>query len=405
MRALLDRQQRAFDKLRQFRVGALFMEPGTGKTLTAYELIRSAAECDYILYLAPYRTIHSDKPEHSVVHEIKKCGGFSVPHRFVGIESLSNSDRIMLELHAELSAAKCPFVVVDESIKIKNHSAVRTKRIIELGKLAQYKLILNGTPISRNMVDLWAQFEFLSNRILNMTETQYVNTFCEFTRVTKRIGNVTRSREWISKYHNVEYLYSLIKHYVYECDLEIEAKRQYIDIPYTVSSDEREEYEYLKAKYLDDENMAWMRNNIFLEMTQKMQHSYSLAEAKFEKLEQVLNSHDRTKVLVYTKYLAPQDEIRARYPDLTVVTYGKNTFGLNMQEYNVTVFWDKTWDYMQRLQAERRTYREGQEHTCYYYNLTGNVGLEDMIDQNVTKKGNLLTYFKSFSAQELKKLL
>lgn len=51
-------QQEAIDKLIKYKVGALFMEPGTGKTRTAYELINSI-EVDYVLYIAPYQTIHT----------------------------------------------------------------------------------------------------------------------------------------------------------------------------------------------------------------------------------------------------------------------------------------------------------------------------------------------------------
>lgn len=42
------------------------------------------------------------------------------------------------------------FIVCDESLKIKNWDAKRTKRIVQLGSYTEYKLILNGTPLSRN---------------------------------------------------------------------------------------------------------------------------------------------------------------------------------------------------------------------------------------------------------------
>lgn len=39
---LLDYQEKAVEKLKKVKVGALFMEQGTGKTITALELCRCA---------------------------------------------------------------------------------------------------------------------------------------------------------------------------------------------------------------------------------------------------------------------------------------------------------------------------------------------------------------------------
>lgn len=394
MENLLDNQSKAIEKLRSYKVGALFMEPGTGKTRTAYELVKSVPECDFVLWLTPFRT------KENLHAELTKWGATGI--RIEGIESLSNSSRLMLDLYTELEFAKCPFIVVDESLKIKNWGAKRTQRIIELGKLAQFKLILNGTPLSRNILDLWAQMEFLSPRILNMGQAEFKNTFCEWTKVSKRIGHKVLTKEWISKYHNVDYLYSLIRHYVYEFDLELDLQQQYIVLPYEIEKDIKEEYNLLKTKYLDDENLAFIRQNIFLELTQKMQHLYACAEDKFTRLDEVLKANDPEQVIVYTKFIASREEIERRYPGLTVLSYGKHTFGLNLQHKSVTVYFDKTWDYAQREQTERRTYRTGQAKDCIYYDLTGDVGLESMIDKNVENKESLLEYFKKVSVAQLK---
>jgi hypothetical protein len=397
MENLLDNQSKAVDKLKRFKVGALFMEPGTGKTRTAYELVKSVSECDYVLWLTPFQT------KDNLRVELDKWGANDI--RIEGIESLSNSSRIMLELYTELERAKCPFVVVDESLKIKNWGAKRTKRIVELGRLAEYKLILNGTPLSRNILDLWSQMEFLSPRILNMGVAEFKNTFCEWTKVTKRIGNKVLTKEWISKYHNVDYLYSLIRHYVYECDLELNLQQQYIELPYEIEGNIKEEYNLLKAKYLDDKNLQWLKQNIFLELTQKMQHLYACAQDKFKRLDEVLKANAPESVIVYTKYIVSREEIERRYPNLTVLSYGKHAYGLNLQHKSVTVYFDKTWDYAQREQTERRTYRTGQSKDCVYYDLTGDVGLESMIDKNVQNKEDLLDYFKKVSVEQIKQEL
>ncbi len=402
---LLKQQQSAIAKLQQYKVGALFMEPGTGKTRAAYELVQSVQDVDYVLYLAPYQAINTPKYAESVPAEIERCGGFAMPHDFIGVETLSASDRTYLNLLDKISHAYRPFIIVDESLKIKNAGAIRTRRIIELGNLVQYKLILNGTPISRNLLDLWSQMEFLSPRILRMGESEFKNTFCEYTVMTKRIGNRTITREWINKYHNLDYLYSLIGPFVFDAKLNIDTKVQYIDIPFSLSEEEKKEHDFIKTKYLDDELMEARNNNIFLEITQKLQHNYSLSPEKFAAVDFILRKNDHGKVLLVAKYIDTQEELRKRYPDIRVLSWQKNSFSLNLQAYNVIVKFDKHWDYSLHKQLKHRVYRTGQKTDCFIYNLTGNVGLENMMNQNEAKKGTLVDAFARKSIKELQKEL
>lgn len=53
----------------------------------------------------------------------------------------------------------------------------------------------------------------------------------------------------------------------------------------------------------------------------------------------------------------------------------------------------------------RRTYRTGQEEDCHYYELTGDVGQERLIDKNIEKKINMSEYLKRVSLEELRKSL
>ena len=86
-----------------------------------------------------------------------------------------------MELLNGVESAQVPMVIVDESLKVKNAEAKRTRRILEVGKRAEWKLVLNGTPVSRNLLDMWPQMEFLSPKILGMSLTEYKNTFTKWT--------------------------------------------------------------------------------------------------------------------------------------------------------------------------------------------------------------------------------
>ena len=54
MTALNDNQKQDIAKLKKTKVGALFM-PGTGKTRTAIELVKST-DTDFVLWIVPFQT-------------------------------------------------------------------------------------------------------------------------------------------------------------------------------------------------------------------------------------------------------------------------------------------------------------------------------------------------------------
>jgi SNF2 family DNA or RNA helicase len=136
-----------------------------------------------------------------------------------------------------------------------------------------------------------------------------------------------------------------------------------------------------------------------------MQHNYSCSPAKFNLVDKILRGAEKDKVLIFAKYVDTQKVLAEKYPYVKIMSYGKHSYGLNLQDYNTIIFFDKTWDYAQREQAERRIYREGQTEDCVYYDLTSNAGLDIMINDNVSKKRNLLDVFKEKSIAELKKEL
>tara|TARA_R100000687_G_scaffold79782_1_gene74386 strand:- start:34 stop:1134 length:1101 start_codon:yes stop_codon:yes gene_type:complete len=57
-------------------------------------------------------------------------------------------------------------VIVDESTTIKNRKAARTSNIVKCGKLAKYRRILTGSPITKSPMDLFSQCEFLDREAL-----------------------------------------------------------------------------------------------------------------------------------------------------------------------------------------------------------------------------------------------
>lgn len=68
---------------------------------------------------------------------------------------------------------------IDESLKIKTPSALRSKNAAKLRDLAPYRRILCGGPITKGLEDLFAQFRFLDPAIVGYdTITAFKNRYC-----------------------------------------------------------------------------------------------------------------------------------------------------------------------------------------------------------------------------------
>lgn len=380
------------------------MKMGSGKTKVALDLINSKSnKIDYILWICPFSIKNEIIKERDKWYPAMKID-------VVGCETIGSSDRTYLEILKKVTTSKT-FIVVDESLKIKNINAKRTRRIIEFGEYAQYKLILNGTPITKNVIDLYTQMEFLSPKILKMSFNQFKNTYCEYY-IRGRLKGM------VKKQHNIEHLISLIEPYIFDCDLDIEAKKMYYNYFYDVDT-----FQYSKLK---NELLEGIANIDFFVLTTKLQQFYTTY--KEEMLKELLGQIN-DQVIIFVKYLdsipAGANKIvgdmntkerkqvidkfeRGDFKEL-YITYGCGSYGLNLQFCRNIIFAEHCFDYSQRIQAEARIYRIGQNYDVNYYNLWCNVGLEKMIQSSLNKKSNLLNEIKKEIEKKgennLKKLL
>lgn len=176
-------------------VFALFMEMGTGKTKVIIEktaMLYRKGLIDCILVIAPnavkpqwpkeqFPTHYPNKEWNGYIWDGASTNKSSTAfHKGLNDKTrlfvMSTNveayqwDTIDIYIKAVLAERRV-FVVVDESVKIKNGrrkpkkgkraGAKRTNKIIDLFKNVKYKAILTGTPTPKSPFDLWAQFEFL----------------------------------------------------------------------------------------------------------------------------------------------------------------------------------------------------------------------------------------------------
>ena len=82
----------------------------------------------------------------------------------MNVEALSTKKG--LDFAAKFLRSHTTMLAVDESTTIKNPTAKRTKSILQLGKQAEYRRILTGSPVTKSPLDLYTQCNFLNEFLL-----------------------------------------------------------------------------------------------------------------------------------------------------------------------------------------------------------------------------------------------
>jgi len=76
-----------------------------------------------------------------------------------------------------LSAVNWDMWIADESGLLKDHRTDRVKATYRLGMQIPRRILLNGTPMTERIEDLWGQFKFIDERALGRTLTQFRNKY------------------------------------------------------------------------------------------------------------------------------------------------------------------------------------------------------------------------------------
>jgi len=423
---------------------------GTGKTRMSLELVdRRKTKIDKVIWYCPVslkETIRREILKHTDCTDADICvfgdntNERNVPEvlwYIVGIESMSSSNRVVLTVNKLITDKT--FIILDESSYIKGHRSIRTMRITELSKNARYRLILTGTPLSQGVVDLFAQMRFLSPKILGYNSFySFAANHLEYSE--KYPGRIVRA-------HNVEYLAAKIKPYVYQI-----TKEECLDLPdklYTtryfyMTQEQRAHYEWAKEEILSeiDERDDYFTSVTIFRLFGVLQGIVSgfwnrrIMRGQYQRLR---FEHERTgtlidaiysiprdaKVIVWAKYRYDIEQItdvlRANFNDEDIALYhgglktkqrnieedkfhnGARFFvgtpqcgghGLTLNEAHYVIFYNNGFKYSERLQAEDRNHRIGQEHKVTYIDLRCSNSIDDRIAEALANKGSVVDSFR-----------
>jgi hypothetical protein len=318
-------------------------------------------------------------------------------------------------------------MVIDESQDIRNDSSHRTKVCYALGALCDYRTIMTGTPIARNLLDTWSQYKFLDERIIGM---RYKITFKAEYCITDREGKDVIGAK------NVERFYARVDDFTFRA-----TKDEELDLaPKSFDTHVFEMTDYQHRLYND------LRNNFIAELESGEEMTVTHVATMMMRLQQItcgiftdnegvthrLNDNPRMdalrdvldtrggKTMIWARftddieaimnvlgtsavsyYGATRDDDRAlakrRFLD---ASSGINYFVSNPQAGGVgldgfqnvcrnAIYYSNSYNAIDRWQSEDRIHRMGQEMKVMYIDLICRGSVDRKILANLRAKKSL----------------
>ena len=437
---------------------AYFMEMGTGKTKVLIDnlaMLYDKGKVDGALIIAPKGVINTwyeqEIPTHLPQHienvtvlwqpninkkyEEKLKTLFEVETALhiliMNVEALSTDKGVryaskFLNSHKTLMA-------VDESTTIKNPSAKRTKNIIGLGKIAKYKRIMTGSPITKNPLDLYSQCEFLNPWLLDFTSYYaFRNRYAEM----KTMHAHGRSIQIVDKFKNLSELSETVKTFSDRV-----LKEDCLDLPdkiYMKRNIKLSPDQFKLYKQMKDQAIAMLNGKVTSTMTVLTQlmrlhqitcghftaddgSTQAIANNRIGELMDVLEEIEGKAIIwahyqydivniiknVVKKYgegsivdyygLTPQED---RQPNIKkfqsdpkcrfmVGTPSTGGYGITLTAANTVIYYSNGYDLEKRLQSEDRAHRIGQRKPVTYVDLICNDTVDEKIVKALRKKINI----------------
>lgn len=440
---LYNHQSAAVEKLARFKVGGLFMDMGTGKTLTAFAWIqRKSSKMSRVIWCCPASLMdmarseilkHTDCTPDDICVVGSRVNEHNLPTQpwvIVSLEGIGSSARVACSMYELVDANTC--IVIDESGYIKGWRAKRTQRCIALGEKCRYRLILTGTPISQGIEDLFPQLYFLSWKILGY------QSWHTFTR--KHLVYDQRYRGRIANRVGIEKVTEAVAPYTYQVQ-----KSECLDLPQKtyswrlgdMTAAQKKAYAEVKTLFFEELGDAPEDSNIAVyKLFARLQ---SVACGRYPvPLGHGLMESNRTEMLMQTVRYVPDDMhhiIWAHYQDnvqeiydalvaegrhavmLTgkstpaqrvnlldkwrqdggalIATLGAGGHGLTLTEAHTVFFFSNSFKYSERIQAEDRCHRIGQTKNVHYMDIWLDCGVEDRIRDALSRKGDAVSMFRA----------
>lgn len=453
-------QRRMLDKAWNLPACAWFAKMGTGKTFAAVHLACArylAGLIDAVVIICPstlrstwrkelakYSTVPYDYRVHETkagwirdFYDLRRTGNLKI--LAVSVEGLGVSAGLYDSVLGFFQDRRV-MVINDESSRIKNPQALRTKRCIEFRDHSEYRIILNGTPIALGIEDLWSQYEFLDGNIIGSGD------YWSFKTRYVELGGYENKQ--IVGYKNVEELMKLIEPYT------VEVGKDVLDLPpkimksrlVTATPEQRRLLKLIKKGYSDDPAAPLIKVDNTLERVLRWrqvvggwlpeQHPETGAvtlkplkdNPKMDSLMELIADNVKgSKFIIWSSFIHEIDYISDRLAAL----YGENsvrkyygatdksersaiedaycndakmrffvsnpaTAGLGLTlisgENDVMVYYSGTNAYIDRAQSEDRSHRIGQKNSVVVVDMVMERTIDEVIAASIEAKMSVEEY-------------
>ena len=454
-------QLKALEMSHNKEVFAYFMEMGTGKSkvlLDNVAMLYDKGKIDSVLIVAPkgvYKNWYdSEIPIHLPDHidrnvvlwkslitrqQKLKCDSlfeqdFTKLQIFImNVEALSTKKG--LEAARQFLNVKKALFAVDESTTIKNPGAKRTKNILGLSKLAKYRRILTGSPVTKSPLDLYTQCLFLDEYLLDHSSYYSFRTRYAIMRTANFNG---RAVQLVVGYHNLDELAEKLKPFSYrvlkdDC-LDLPPKT-YMKRTIQLTPEQKGVYEQMKKTALailngkmvttvnvitqlmrlqqitcghfkaDDDSMQEIKNNRITELMDLLEEVEGKA---------IIWAHWRHDIATIVR------EIEKKYPGSVMTYYGDTTtedrqkaikeiqnpeskvrflvgtpqtagYGITLTGASTMIYYSNGYDLEKRQQSEARIDRIGQKKPMTYIDILAEDTIDEKIVKSLRKKVNIAT--------------
>ena len=440
---------------------AYFMEMGTGKSKVLVDniaMLYDKGKINGALIIAPkgvYRNWYSQEiPNHLPSHIENKTVLWTATTSKTKDKEYQQLFKVDYDLHilvmnVEAFSTKkglefatkflnChkTLMAIDESTTIKTPTAKRTKAICAIGKLAKYRRILTGSPVTKSPLDLYTQCEFLNENLLGFTSYY---TFRNRYAVMKQANFGGRRVQLVGGYQRLEELSKILKPFsdrvLKENCLDLPEKT-YVERQVELTDEQKKTYETMKSAAL-----ASLKGKMATAphvLTQLMRlHQITcghlkndddtITEIKNNRINSLLELLEETegKVIIWANYVYDikqivsaiskkygEDSIVQYYGAVPAETRQKNIvkfqdpespvkffvgnpqtggYGITLTAANNVVYYSNGYDLEKRLQSEDRAHRIGQKKAVTYVDLIAPKTVDEKIRKALRKKINIAT--------------
>ena len=429
---------------------AYFMEMGTGKTKVLIDnlaMLYDKGKVDGVLIVAPKGVVgtwhNQELPAHLPDHienvtvlwqaninkkqQDKLDQLFQTGHELhiliMNVEAFSTTKG--LNFAQKFLRSHKSMMAIDESTTIKNPKAKRTKNILSLSKMARYRRIMTGSPVTKNPLDLYTQCEFLDPFHLNFSSYYaFRNRYAEM----KTMHVSGRSIQVVGGFRHLDELADSLKPFSYRV-----LKEDCLDLPDKIYM--KREIQLTKEQdtlyqQMRKEALATLNGKTVTTMTALTQlmrlHQItcghfsaddgSVQEIKNNRLAELLDVLEEIegKAIIWAHYQHDVKNIfkllEEKYgPGSAVHYYGKTLpeerdyaiknfktndkvrffvgtpatggYGITLVQANTVIYYSNGYDLEKRMQSEDRAHRIGQKKKVTYVDIIA----EDTVDKKIVK--------------------